>query len=52
MPLMRFTAGIVLAPRGIGTMVAMMIVVIVASGETNATFNYLREGIGGWYTGR
>ncbi len=36
----------------LGTIVAVLIVVIVASGETNATFNYLREGIGGWYTGR
>lgn len=36
----------------LGTIVAFLIVVIVASGETNATFNYLREGIGGWYTGR
>jgi MFS family permease len=36
----------------LGTIVALLIVVIVTSGETSATLSYLREGIGGLYSGR
>ncbi len=36
----------------IGTVVALLLVMIVTSGETSATLSYLREGIGGLYSGR
>ncbi len=36
----------------IGSVVALLLVLIVTSGETSATLSYLREGIGGLYSGR
>jgi hypothetical protein len=36
----------------LGTILALVLVVIVTSGETSATLSYLREGIGGLYSGR
>lgn len=36
----------------IGSVVAIMLVLIVTSGETSATLSYLREGVGGLYSGR
>lgn len=36
----------------IGAVIALVIVVLVTSGETNATFSYLRDGISMLYSGR
>ncbi|MEP7220203.1 MAG: YIP1 family protein, partial [Bacteroidota bacterium] len=36
----------------IGTICALFLVLYVTSGETSTAFSYLREGIGGLYTGR
>jgi len=36
----------------IGSVVAILLVMIVTSGETSTTLSYLREGIGGLYSGR
>ncbi|MDB5035108.1 MAG: Beta-galactosidase/beta-glucuronidase protein [Chlorobi bacterium] len=36
----------------IGTVCALFLVLYVTSGETSTAFSYLREGIGGLYTGR
>jgi hypothetical protein len=37
---------------GLGAIAAILIVLIVTSGDTSATFSYMREGISGLYVGR